>query len=150
MKECGIKKIKSAEKEFREKEEEELANLLSFNGKETLRRLAKKVKIIAFTDSPRTSQEIRKILKIGKMDKYFYKIISSHDIKEEKPKAFVHIKQKYKNFIFLGHENDEIIGAKKLGILTIGLNNYNAHYTIKNLYELEKIIKKISHEKQNT
>ena len=45
-------------------------------------------------------------------------------MKKEKPEALEVIKQKYGDFIFLGHEDDEIVGAKMLGIVTIGLNNH--------------------------
>jgi len=84
-----------------------------------------------------------KILKIGGIDKYFYDIITSYDIKMEKPESFKYVLEKYGNFIFLGHEDDEIIGAKNLGIKTIGFKNKNADIKIEKLNELLEIFENL-------
>ena len=41
---------------------------------------------------------------------------------------------------FLGHDDDEIIGAKKFGFLTIGLKNKNADIYISKIEELSNIL----------
>jgi FMN phosphatase YigB (HAD superfamily) len=144
LKDCGLED-KFLERKFIKEEKRKIKKFLVFRNRGILRKVAKEFKIIALTDSSRSSKEIKEILKIGKMDKYFHRIISSHDLKKEKPLSFFPIIKRYnRNFlIFLGHDDDEIIGAKKLGIVTIGLNNQNADYKIKNLSELYRIIKNI-------
>jgi len=98
------------------------------------------VKIVGVRDSVYSISEMKRILKILKIDKYFDKIYTSNSLKTEKPKMFIFFKDR-KQKVFLGHENDEIIGAKKYKILTIGLKNKKADYYISSIKELPKVIK---------
>ncbi len=142
LRDCGIKNVKTVARKFISFENKIWKNVLIFYGKDVLKFISKKVKIIALTDSPHSAKWVRKILKIGKIDKYFYKVYSSHDLKMEKPKSFKYLLKKFGNFVFLGHDDDEILGAKKLGIKTIGLKNENADIVIKSLKELKKLLDK--------
>jgi len=143
FKDCGIED-ENVVKEFIEEQDKVLKETLKFRGKRVLKKLSKIVKIVGLTDSPYTKEKVLKILEIGGIDKYFHDIISSYDIKMEKPEAFKYVLEKYGNFIFLGHDDDEIIGAKSLGIKTIGLKNENADIVIKDLNELPKVFEEIN------
>lgn len=142
LRDCGIED-ENAVKEFIEEQDKILKDVLKFRGKRVLKKLSKIVKIVGLTDSPFTKEKIIKILEIGRIEKYFYDVISSRDIQMEKPEAFKYVIEKYGNFIFLGHDDDEIIGAKNLGIKTIGLKNKNADIVIENLNELIKIFEEM-------
>jgi len=142
LKDCGIED-ENAVKEFIEEENKILKNSLKFMGKRVLKKLSKIVKIVGVTDSPFTKEKVMKFLEIGRIDKYFYDIITSYDIKMEKPESFKYVLEKFGNFIFLGHDDDEIIGAKIFGIRTIGLKNNNAEITIENLNELVGIFENL-------
>jgi len=138
FKECGIEE-RNIVKKFFEFENRVLKDVLIFKGKEVLEELSGKIRIIGLTDAPKPREEIVKILKTGGTDKYFHDVFSSHDIKAEKPEAFEIIRKKFGEFVFLGHEDDEILGARKLGIKTIGLRNGNADIVIQELRDLLKI-----------
>ena len=142
LRECGIKG-KDVVRKFISFENKLLKRALIFRGEKILKVLSERIKIIGLTDSPHSANRIRKILKIGKIEKYFHAILTSHDIGMEKPIAFKYVLNKFGNFIFLGHEDDEIEGAKKLGIVTIGLKNRKADFTIETLQELIPLLEKI-------
>jgi phosphoglycolate phosphatase-like HAD superfamily hydrolase len=114
--------------------------LLPF-AKKVLGEISKNALLIGISDSPLNGDRMRRILeKIGIL-KYFHYIFTSHDLGCEKPKAFkffVHLKENY-DIYFLGHDDDEIIGAKKFGFETIGLKNEKADIKISSLAELLKI-----------
>jgi len=112
------------------------------HSKEVLNKLKrKKLKIIILTDSPNESCYLKLLLgKIGLL-KYFEEVFSSHDLGMEKPhgfKCFTFLKNQY-DVYFLGHDDDEIIGAKKYKFKTIGLKNSNADIIIRNIKELTEI-----------
>jgi len=46
--------------------------------------------------------------------------------------------------VFLGHDDDEILGAMRFGFLTISLKNNKANIFIKSLNELPQILSKIN------
>jgi len=138
FKDCGIEDEGIVEKFF-EFENSVLRKVLIFKGKEVLKEISKKIKIIGLTDAPKPKEQIIKVLRIGGIDSYFYDAISSHDIKMEKPESFKFVLEKFGKFIFLGHDDDEILGAKKLGIKTIGLKNKNADIIINDLNELIEV-----------
>jgi len=142
LKDCGIEN-ENAVKEFIEEEEKILKASLKFRGKRVLKKLSKIVKIVGLTDSLFTKEKVVKFLEIGGIDKYFHDVITSYDIKMEKPESFKYVLEKYGNFIFFGHDDDEIIGAKNLGIKTIGLKNNNADIVIENLSDLVKIFENL-------
>ncbi|MFZ8830056.1 MAG: HAD family hydrolase [Candidatus Aenigmatarchaeota archaeon] len=111
--------------------------------KETLRKLKRKnIRIFILTDSPNESCYLKIILdKIGLL-RYFDEVFTSHDLGMEKPsafKCFTFLNDSYKVY-FLGHDDDEIIGAKKFGFLTIGLKNKNADIYISKIEELSNIL----------
>jgi FMN phosphatase YigB (HAD superfamily) len=111
--------------------------------KETLSKLKRKnIRIFILTDSPNESCYLKIILdKIGLL-RYFDEVFTSHDLGMEKPsafKCFTFLKDSYKVY-FLSHDDDEIIGAKKFGFLTIGLKNKNADICISKINELSTIL----------
>jgi len=104
------------------------------------------IKIIAISDYIKPSKERKWELDTLGIGKYFDKIYTSHDLRKEKPEALKLFRPKRKELmIFLGHEDDEMV-CKKYGLITIGLKNLNADYTIKSLKELPGIIKKLMKE----
>ncbi|MEM5880985.1 MAG: HAD hydrolase-like protein [Candidatus Aenigmatarchaeota archaeon] len=105
------------------------------------------IEIIGIRDSVYSVREVKRILKILKIEKYFKKIYTSNTYKMEKPELFKIFKNR-KNKIFLGHDSDELIGAKKYGFITIGLKNTNADYYISSIKQLPEVIKWLK-KKQN-
>lgn len=112
---------------------------------EELRKL--NLEIVALSDYVKGSDERRKELEILGIKKYFDKIYTSHSIKANKPskKAFSRIvgKSGFRKVIFVAHDDDEILGAKKLGIVTIGVNNKHADCVVKSIKEIPNIVKKL-------
>ena len=102
------------------------------------------VKIIGITDSIKPSKLKKEELKVLGILKYFDKVYSSHDLKCEKPEAFKYLKHLTNKSVFLGHDDDEILGAMRFGFLTIGLNNQKADIFIKSLNQLPQILSKIN------
>jgi FMN phosphatase YigB (HAD superfamily) len=98
------------------------------------------VRIIGVRDSVYSIKEMKKILKILGIEKYFDKIYTSNSLKMEKPELFELFKDK-KTKMFLGHDDDELLGAKKYGFVTIGLKNRKADYYISSIKVLPKAIK---------
>ncbi|MGB9703269.1 MAG: HAD family hydrolase [Candidatus Micrarchaeales archaeon] len=114
---------------------------LNKNSLKVLKELHKKVLLIGISDSVLNGDRLKKILeKIGIL-KFFDYVFTSHDLGLEKPKALAYFKFLKKNYevYFLGHENDEIVGAKKYGFKTIGLKNKHADIFISRLEELLKV-----------
>ncbi len=119
---------------------------LNKNSKRVLASLKSKgIVIVGISDSVYSLKRIKKLLKKLGIGKYFDKVYTSNYLKLEKPEAFKLILKRFdKNLVvFLGHDDDEILGAKKFGIKTIGLKNRNADFYIKNISEVPKIILKI-------
>jgi HAD superfamily hydrolase (TIGR01549 family) len=110
--------------------------------REVLRRLKrKKLKIFILTDSPNEGCYLKIILNKIRLLKYFDEVFTSHDLGMEKPaafKCFTFLKDSYKVY-FLGHDDDEIVGAKKFGFLTIGLKNKKADIFIPSIDKLTSI-----------
>jgi FMN phosphatase YigB (HAD superfamily) len=117
---------------------------LNKNAKNVLRELKRiGIKIIGITDAIKPNKLKKEELKILGILKYFDKIYSSHDLKCEKPEAFKHFKNLVDRAVFLGHDDDEILGAMSYGFLTIGLKNERANIMIKSLNQLAEILKRI-------
>ena len=107
----------------------------------TLRKLKKlRIKVIGVSDYIKPSKIREEELKILKIGKYFDKVYTSHDLGCEKPKAFDIFTKFNRKTIFIGHDNDELIGAKRCGFFVIGLNNKHADINIKSLKNLPKIL----------
>ena len=108
----------------------------------TLRKLKKLgIKVIGISDYIKPSKIRREELKTLKIGKYFDKIYTSHDLGCEKPKAFEIFTKPNRKTIFIGHDNDELIGAKRYGFFVIGLNNKHGDINIKSLKKLPEILK---------
>jgi FMN phosphatase YigB (HAD superfamily) len=117
---------------------------LDKNAKNVLRKLKKMgIKIIGITDAIKPSKLKKEELKVLGISKYFDKIYSSHDLKCEKPEAFKHFKNLVDRAAFLGHDDDELLGAMSYCFLTIGLKNKRANIMIKSLNQLAEILKRI-------
>jgi FMN phosphatase YigB (HAD superfamily) len=113
------------------------------NVKNVLRKLKKMgIKIIGITDAIKPNKLKKEELKVLGISKYFDKIYSSHDLKCEKPEAFKHFKNLVDKTVFLGHDDDEILGASKFGFLTIGLKNEKANIMIRSLKQLVEVLQK--------
>ena len=118
---------------------------LNENAKDVLRKIKKmNIKIVGVTDAIKPSKLKKEELKTLGILKYFDKIYSSHDLRCEKPEAFKYFKNLVNKAVFLGHDNDEIVGAMRLGFLTIGLENNKANIFIKSLNQLPQILSKIN------
>ncbi|HIQ49640.1 MAG TPA: hypothetical protein EYH56_00430 [Nanoarchaeota archaeon] len=100
--------------------------------------------LVCLSDSMYSCNELRNILKELGIAKYFDIIYTSNHLKCEKPEAFKvlikKLKLKNKKVIFIGHDNDELLGAKEFGFITIGLKNENADFIVENLKEIPKLI----------
>jgi FMN phosphatase YigB (HAD superfamily) len=120
---------------------------LNKNSKNVLRKLKKmEIKIIGITDVIKPSKLKKEELKVLGISKYFDKIYSSHDLKCEKPEAFKHFKNLVDKAVFLGHDDDEILGASEFGFLTIGLKNKKANIVIRSLNKLPQALRKINND----
>ena len=95
--------------------------------------------------NPNKFKEMVNQLKTLGILKYFDKIYSSHDLMCEKPESFKYFKHLKNKAVFLGHDDDEILGAMRFGFLTIGLKNNKANIFIKSLNQLPQILSKINH-----
>ncbi|MEM5855543.1 MAG: HAD hydrolase-like protein [Candidatus Aenigmatarchaeota archaeon] len=104
------------------------------------------IKIIGVRDSVYSNKEMRKILKLLKIEKYFERVYTSNSCKMEKPELFKLFKNG-ENKVFLGHDSDELLGAKKYGFITIGLKNRKADYHISSIKQLPAIIKWLKKER---
>lgn len=100
--------------------------------KETLRRLQiSGIKNIVLSDNESTGIEIKNSLeKKYNVGKFLFAVITSLDTGVTKPdkrmfeKALKKAGCYLKEALFVGHDKDEITGAKKYGLKTIELNNY--------------------------
>ena len=100
--------------------------------------------LVCLSDSMYSSRKLKNILKRLSIAEYFDRIYTSNSLKCEKPEAFKILIEKLelgnKKVIFIGHDNNELLGAKELGFITIGLKNENADFVVKNLKEIPKIL----------
>ncbi len=123
---------------------------------ETLKELKRRgYKLAVLSDTIESKKEKIEKLKLFKIDyKLFDEIFTSHDIGYEKPhkKAFEKVwkffKVKPNETIFVGHD-EELEGAKKLGMITISFRNPKARadFFCRKFEDLLKIIEKIEREK---
>ena len=136
------KRYKKLSKEYIKFEKRIIKRYLSpkKNAKTILKELKRITRIIGVSDYIKPSRVRKEELKQLGLLKYFDKIYTSHDLHCEKPESFK-LSSKNRKIIFVGHDNDEIIGAKNNGFLTIGLKNKHADIKINSLKELPKILK---------
>ena len=97
------------------------------------------IRIVGLTDTVHSVKEVKRRLRILKMEKYFDEIYTANSLRAEKPEAFKFFKGR--PLIFLGHDDDELLGAKKYNFLTIGLNNRNSDFFISSITELPELLK---------
>lgn len=97
--------------------------------KNTLKNLKKKgFRTGALTDSTYTAENRRALYQKLGINEYLDFVVSSHDIHAVKPdpKAFKAILKKMKakrlESVFVGHAKDELDGARRFGLVTIGFN----------------------------
>jgi len=87
---------------------------------------------------------------VGVNHKFFNEIFTSHDLGTCKPgeKAFYAPLRKFsakpKETLFVGDACDELKGAKKIGIVTIGFKCRCGDYNIRTLDEILKILQKLN------
>jgi len=116
-----------------------------------LQKLKKEYILVVLSDSIFSKQEkIEKMQMLGINHKIFDEIYNSHDLGTYKPskKAFHTILEKFnakpKEAAFISDACDELEGAKKIGLLTIGLNCDGGDYNIRRLNEILKILKNLN------
>jgi putative hydrolase of the HAD superfamily len=120
--------------------------------KSTLRKLKKRYKLAMLTDDYKGKEQKIKICKKLDIDDIFDEIFSSQDIGFKKPQKqayFIvlnHFKVKPGEAVFIGHEKDEIEGARRYKIRTIAINcdkGTKSDFYIKSFSEILKILEKI-------
>ncbi len=94
----------------------------------------KKKKIGILSDSEQSSRKIAKRFEKWEILQYIDTIVSSKDTNYIKPypQAYYYILKKLKikveNTVFVGHDKDELIGAKLISLETINYNNKNEFF----------------------
>jgi HAD superfamily hydrolase (TIGR01549 family) len=116
-----------------------------------LETLKKDYILVVLSDTIDNKQEkIEKMQILGINHKIFDEIYTSHDLGTYKPskKAFHTILEKFnakpREAAFISDACDELEGAKKIGLLTIGLNCDGGDYNIRRLDEILKILKNLN------
>jgi len=112
-----------------------------------LQKLKKEYILVVLSDSIDSKQEkIEKMQTLGINHKIFDEIYTSHDLGTYKPskKAFhtvlKKLKVKPKEAVFISDACDELKGAKKIGLLTVGLNCDGGDHNIRRLDEILKTL----------
>jgi len=149
-KKLGIPKSKVNEWLKRDREISLKFSKLNKDAKRILSELKrKKIKIAILSDTVHPLRwRLSLFKKFGlKKGKHYDKLFLSNEIGYAKPerKAYLtvinYFKVKPSETVFVGHDKEEIEGAKKVGIKTIGIGKESkADHIIKNLKELMKII----------
>lgn len=116
-----------------------------------LKKLKKKNILAVLTDTIESKQEkIEKMKIVGANHEFFNEIFTSHDLGTCKPskKAFYAPLKKFcvkpKETLFIGDACDELEGAKKIGLVTIGFKCGCGEYNIKSLDEILRILQKLN------
>jgi putative hydrolase of the HAD superfamily len=112
-----------------------------------LQKLKKEYILVVLSDSIDSKQEkIEKMQILGINHKIFDEIYTSHDLGTYKPnkRAFHTVLKKFnvtpKEAVFISDACDELKGAKKIGLLTIGLNCGGGDHNIRRLDEILKTL----------
>lgn len=120
-----------------------------------INRLLKKLKedyiLVVLSDTIDSKLEkIEKMEIVGVNHRIFDEIFTSHDLAACKPskKAFWTVLKRFnvkpKEALFISDACDELKGAKKIGLVTIGLECGCGDHNIKKLHEISKILQKIN------
>lgn len=86
---------------------------------------------------------------VGINHKVFDEIFTSHDLGACKPsrKAFHTVLEKFgvkpRDAVFVSDSFDELIGAKRIGMVTVGLNCSGGDYNIASLGEIQNILRNL-------
>jgi putative hydrolase of the HAD superfamily len=92
-------------------------------------------------------EKIEKMEIIGVNPKVFDEIFTSHDLGACKPsrKAFHAVLKKFdvepRETVFVGDASDELEGAKRIGLVTIGFNSNGGNFKVKKLEEIKNILR---------
>jgi HAD superfamily hydrolase (TIGR01549 family) len=120
-----------------------------------LETLKKDYILVVLSDTLDSKQEkIEKMQILGINHKIFDEIYTSHDLGAYKPskKAFHTILKKFnikpKEAVFISDACDELKGAKKIGLLTIGLNCDGGDHNIRRLDEILKTLQNLNQPSQ--
>jgi len=112
-----------------------------------LSKLKKKYILVVLSDTIDTKLEkIKKMEIVGVNHKIFDEIFTSHDLGTYKPskRSFYTVLKKFdvkpKEAVFVSDSCDELKGAKKIGLLTIGFNCGGGDHNIRRLDEILKIL----------
>jgi HAD superfamily hydrolase (TIGR01509 family) len=115
-----------------------------------LRKLKKEYALVVLSDTIDNKQEkIEKMKIVGVDHRVFDEIFTSHDLGGCKPskKVFWTVLKKFvvkpREALFISDACDELKGAKKIGLITIGFNCGCGDYKVKKLIEINEILRKI-------
>lgn len=116
-----------------------------------LKKLKKEYILVVLSDTIDSKLEkIKKLEMLGINHKIFDEIITSHDLGACKPsrKVFEAVLKKFnvkpKEALFVGDSCDELKGATKLGLVTVGFKCCCGDHNIKRIDEITKILKKLN------
>jgi FMN phosphatase YigB (HAD superfamily) len=119
-----------------------------------LRNLKKEHILVILSDTIDSKVEkIEKMEIVGINHKILDEIFTSHDIGACKPNKKIfwtvlkRFKVKPKEALFISDAYDELKGAKKLGLITVGFNCDYGDYNIKKLNEINGILQKLNQRK---
>jgi HAD superfamily hydrolase (TIGR01509 family) len=116
-----------------------------------LTRLKKKYVLAVLSDTIDSKLEkIEKMEIVGVNHKVFDEIFTSHDLGVCKPskKAFYRVLKRFgvkpSEAVFVSDTNDELRGARRIGLITVGFNCYGGDYYIEKLDEIQSILQNLS------
>jgi putative hydrolase of the HAD superfamily len=115
-----------------------------------LAKLKKNYKLAVLSDTIESRPEkIEKMEIIGVNHKIFDEIFTSHDLGACKPsrKTFSAVLKKFdvepNEAVFVGDASDELEGAKRIGLVAIGLNSNGGDFKVKKLNEIQNILQNL-------
>lgn len=119
--------------------------------KETILKLKKKgYKIAVLSDTPHPKDHKKIMLDIVGLDGIFDEIFVSSELGHTKPdkEAYLivlnHFHAKPSETVFVAHDEDELIGAKKLGIKTISYQGHKSgDFVIQNFKEILEVVENL-------
>lgn len=114
-------------------------------------KLKKKYTLVVLSDTIASKlKKIEEMEMVGVNHRIFDEIFTSHDLGVCKPdkKAFRTVLERFgfepHEAVFVGDASDELIGAKRIGLLTIGFNCRGGDYNIKKLDEILSILQNLN------
>jgi HAD superfamily hydrolase (TIGR01549 family) len=116
-----------------------------------LAQLKKKYILTVLSDTiSNKSKKMEEMGIVGVNHRIFDEVFTSHDLGVYKPsrKTFQAVLGKFdvkpSEAVFVSDTYDELIGAKRIGLLAVGLNCSGGDYNIKNLDEIQDILQKLN------